>query len=150
MQEKTYWTELSLTCCNGVPTSALFRAAGLFTSHLGWFVWRGENIPIEAARQRALDSLGLRPAEPRSGSFEVRRHAGARQTARESCLMKLTARFLCPTNTVHGLQEIMLSRWVLSVCLWVDTFWEYNNETTIQDNNFTHSATDSLHFRVPT
>lgn len=46
-ERKTYWAELSLTCCNVVTTSAAFRAAHcwLFASHLRWFVWRGGKHP---------------------------------------------------------------------------------------------------------
>lgn len=90
-----------------LPRSGLLIADCLLPTWVGLSGEAG-NIAIEAARQRELDSLSLRPVEPRSGSFEVRWNRGARQTARELCLMKLTARFLCPT-TVHGLQEMMLS-----------------------------------------
>lgn len=140
-ESKTYWGALSLPCGVVVSTPAWVGAAdcGLFTPHLRWFVSRGENILIKAVRQRALSSLGLHLAEPWSSSTEVDswQHPGARQTSRESCLMKLTARSLCPTTTVHGLHEIKLS-WCLLVCRSVGGHIAgMSNSIAIQDYNFT-------------
>ena len=115
------WAEPSLTC--NVFTPALFRAAycRLFIPHWGWFVWRGENIPIEPARQWALDSLGLRPTEPWCSSFEVRCHAGARQAAREmfneaSCKVSLSHHH---HSTSPAWNYVVMMG---PVCLWGDTF----------------------------
>lgn len=86
-----------------------------------------------------FNSPSLHLAEPWSSSTEVDswQHPGASQTSRESCLMKLTARSLCPTTTVHDLHEIMLS-WCLLVCRSVGGhIVGMSNSITIQDYSLT-------------
>lgn len=119
--QKLQILSFSLAYCNTSSTAASLRAAdcGQFMLLLGLLVWRDQNIPVNAAaRQGAWDSTASASVQSLNpGAVHMRRpHPAAWQKGRDSCLMRLTARSLCPTTGVHSMHEIALSWSALSVC----------------------------------
>jgi len=116
--------------------------------YLATVAWRRPRVPIKAARRRAWDSLSLRPAQLWNSSFIQNETASSSMAHRQGIMF----------YEAHSKVSTTWSRWnyvvmTASVCLWVDTFWEYHNNPMVNPHirpwlHFWSLITSKVHINV--